>query len=133
VIEQIEKGDIIIVATRAKRPVLKENKNFDDTAQLRVLGEVQDDEKILYLCLVTDGDAEHVNPTVTVGYKQIFDFDHDPRFNGCNGIVLSNIHIRGIAKKQRGRSCIKCTDYNEDAPLEPEHYLCSICRENPWR
>lgn len=130
--DKVHVGDIIVVATRSKKPVLKGSENFDDIAQLRVLGEAQG-ERTLYLCLVTDGDSEHVNPTVTVGRKQAFDYGHDPRFNGCDGIILSDIHVRGIAKKQRGRSCAKCTDYNEDAPSEPERYLCLTCRENPWR
>ncbi len=130
--DRVRVGDIISIATRAKKPVFKASENFDDLAQLRVLGEAEGDRH-LYLCLVTAGDAEHVNPTVVVGKKHAFDFGPEERFHVCEGVIVSDLHVRGIAKKQRGRSCGKCTEYNEDASHDEEAYLCRTCRENPWR
>ena len=126
-------GDIVVVATRAKKPVMATSKNFDDLAHLRVLGEAQGERK-LYLCLVTAGDSEHINPTTIVGKKHAFDYDVDKFYHDCDGVIVSDNHVRGIAKKQRGRFCEKCTEYNEDVRmLETEAYMCLACRENPWR
>lgn len=131
--DNVQVGDIVTVATRALKPVLETSENYDDKAELRVVGEAQGDRKV-YLCLVTDGDAVHINPTVIIGNGQAFDYGHDPRFNGCDGIILSEFHVRGIAKKQRGRSCVKCTEYNKDVRIPKEEaYYCRTCRENPWR
>lgn len=126
-------GDIIKIATRMNKPVLMSSVDFNDLAQLRVVGEAKGD-RTLYLCLVTAGDAEHVNPTVVIGRGQAHDYGVDPFFHGCDGIIISDLHIRGIAKKQRGRFCEKCTDYNEDVRTPTtEAYLCRTCRENPYR
>lgn len=126
-------GDIVMIATRSLKPVFKNSVNFDDRAELRVLGEAQGDSK-MYICLVTAGDAEHVKPTIIVGKGQAFDYGVDPRFYGCDGIIVTENHIRHIAKKQRGRHCEKCTDYNEDVRLAvSEAYLCLTCRQNPYR
>lgn len=131
--DTVHVGDIIVVATRSKKPVLQTSENYDDLAQLRVLGQAQGD-RMLYLCLVTAGDSEHITPTVIVGRGQAHDYGVDPFFNGCDGIILSEFHLRRIAKKQRGRFCEKCTEYNEDVRTpETEPYLCLTCRENPWR
>lgn len=129
--DMIHVGDIIKIATRAMKPVLVTSENYNDFAQLRVVGEVKGD-RTLYLCLVTDGDAEHVCPTVIIDKGQAHNYGVDPFFNGCNGIIVSDLHIRGIAKKQRGRFCEKCTEYNEDIRTT-EPYLCLTCRENPYR
>ncbi len=132
--DSVHVGDIVKIATRAKKPVLMTSENFNDVAQLRIVGEAKGD-RLLYLCLVTAGDAEHVNPTVIIDKgKQAHNYGVDPFFYGCDGIIISDLHIRGIAKKQRGRFCEKCTEYNEDVrtPLT-EVYLCLVCRENPYR
>lgn len=126
-------GDIVVIATRLLKPVFKNSVNFDDRAELRVLGETQGDSK-MYICLVTAGDAEHIKPTIIVGKSQAFDYGVDPRFYGCDGIIVTENHIRYIAKKQRGRHCEKCTDYNEDVRLAADvAYLCLACRQNPYR
>lgn len=131
--DSVHVGDIISICTRAKRPVFATSENFDDYAQLRVLGESKGD-RTLYLCLVTEGDSEHVSPTVVVGRGQAHDYGVDAFFQGCDGIIVSDLHVRGIAKKQRGRFCGKCTDYNEDIRLPAdEPYMCLTCRQNPWR
>jgi len=75
-----------------------------------------------------------VTPTLSVGRSQAHDFNVDPYYHDCDGIIVSDLHIRGIAKKQRGRFCDKCTDYNEDVRIPlAEPYLCMTCRDNPWR
>ena len=56
--ETVHVGDIIRVATRNRRPVLMNSINYDDHAELRILGTAIGDST-LYMCLVTDGDAEH--------------------------------------------------------------------------
>ncbi len=126
-------GDIISVATRSKKPLFQTSQNYDNIAQLRVLG-IAIGDRTLYLCLVTAGDAEHINPTVVVGKGQAFDFRADEFYHGCEGVIVSDLHVRGIAKKQRGRFCDKCTEYNEDVRIPlTDPYLCMTCRENPWR
>lgn len=131
--DAIHVGDIVAFATRNKRPVLITSENFDDTAELRVLGMAQGD-RTLYLCLITGADIEHVSPTTIVGRGQAYDYGVEPRFQGCDAIIVSDLHIRRIAKKQRGRSCDKCTDYNEDIRMPAnEPYMCLTCRQNRWR
>lgn len=130
--DSVHVGDIVTIFTRAKKPIFATSSNYDDMAQLRVLGESKGD-RTLYLCLVTDGDAEHISPTVIVGKNQAHDYNVEPFYRGCDAIIVSDLHLRGIAKKQRGRFCDKCTEYNEDVHVEDERYLCHVCRENPWR
>jgi hypothetical protein len=131
--DNVHVGDIVVIATRALKPIFKTSENVEDQAELRVLGEAQGDSK-MYICLVTAGDAEHVRPTIVVGKNQAFNYGVESRFYGCDGIIVTENHIRRIAKKQRGRHCEKCTDYNEDIRMAAdEAYLCLTCRQNPYR
>lgn len=131
--DKIHVGDIVLIATRDKNPVFKSTSDYNDEAKLRVLGEVGDEYK-QYLCLVTSGDAEHIMPTTVVNKTISREYEVESRFYGYDAIVVSELHVRKIAKKQRGCFCLKCMEYNEHMDHNNQaNYLCSTCKTNPWR
>lgn len=126
-------GDIVEVATRLRKPVVANSLRFDDVAQLRIIGEAEDQRRV-FVMLVTQGDAEHVCPTLTVAKHHCVNFGVDERFLDCEGIIVSEHHVRRVVKQQRGAWCVKCSDYNEDVRLDDgQPWLCAACRDNPWR
>ena len=133
--DEIVPGDIVEVATKWLKPVSKCNKDYDDTAQLRVLAFGRDDDdSVLYVMLVTDADVKHIWPTTRVSIQIARDYGIEKRFVGDDAIFIPKSHVRSIIKQQRGRWCEKCDEYNEDVRIEyTEVYYCLTCRENPWR
>ncbi len=125
-------GDIVEVATRYGKPALSKSNNYDDKAHLRILGLAQGD-RILYVMLVTNADVQILSNT-RVDKRMAQDYGIETRFIGEEAIVVSDLHVRGIVKKQRGRWCEKCDEYNEEVRMEYSTvYYCHTCRENPWR
>lgn len=131
--DDVTPGDIVEVATRHGKPVLAKSQNYDDKAQLRVLGSAQGD-RIVYVMLVTQADVEHVKPNTRVDKRMLHDYGIEKRFLGEDAIVVSDFHMRRIVKQQRGRWCEKCDEYNEEVRTDySEVYFCPTCRDNPWR
>ena len=131
--ESIVPGDIVEVATRYGKPALAKSENFDDKAQLRVLGSVQGD-RLIFVMLVTAADAKHVVANTRVDKRMLHDYGIESRFLGEEAIVVTDLHARRIVKEQRGRWCEKCDEYNEDVRTDyAEVYFCPTCRDNPWR
>lgn len=132
--ERIVVDDIVEVATRDRRPVLSSAMRFDALANLRILGENRRGAVTEYLALVTAGDEDHVLPTLTVERCLLRDYDVDPRFHGENALLLSELFVRRIVQRQRGRFCQRCEDYNRDVRMEhDEVYFCLSCKNNPYR
>ncbi len=131
--DDVVPGDIVEVATRYGKPALAKSENYDDMAQLRVLGSVQGD-RIVFVMLVTEADVKHVLPNTRVTKRMIDEYGIEKRFLGDEAILVSDLHVRGMVKQQRGRWCEKCDEYNEDVRTDyAEVYYCLTCRENPWR
>ncbi len=129
----IVSGDIVEVATRYGKAVLATCKDYDTVAHLRVLGQCQGD-RMIYVMLVTGGDVKHILPSGRVDKRLSREYNIDGRFFGEESVIVTDLHVRGLVKEQRGRYCEKCDEYNEDVRTDySEVYFCGTCRENPWR
>lgn len=133
----IEQDDIVEVATRSLKPVLCTSVRYDELAQLRVLGEMQveaEENRTMYLLLVTHADETKVAATVTVDKWRAVEYDVEDRFVGDPAVIVSELHIRRIVLKQNGRFCSRCKDYNRDVRLPKTlEYVCQACVLNPYR
>ena len=100
---------------------------------MRVLGEATGHE-LVYVMLVTDGDAMRILPTGRVNHSMLSTYYIEDRFLGEDVVFVAASQVRAVAKQQRGCYCSKCDEYNEAAELDDGgRYRCKSCRENPWR
>ncbi len=130
--DDLAAGDIVEVATRYGKPALAKSDNYDDKAHLRILGMAQGD-RMVYILLVTGADVQILSNT-RVNARMAHDYGIEERFIGEEAITVSDLHVRSVVKRQRGRWCGKCDEYNEEVRVDhSEAYHCRACRENPWR
>jgi hypothetical protein len=132
--DRVCQNDIVEIAVRNRHPVLSSSKRYDSKVQLRILGEIRGSNHIHYLALITEYDAEKIDSTMSVDRYLQLNYDIEDRFLESKAIEISELHVRNLIKKQNGRFCEVCTDYNPDVRLPKEmNYRCPACRLNPYR